>query len=96
MDCSIDEADCKALFYKLPPENIVQLKNILETYDGLAGELRTLDAGKGEVVVLALEDTKELILKIINSIADDLGLRPIPPPKDSLDGDWLLVKASDS
>ena len=82
--------DCKPLFFKLPAENIVQLKNILETYDGMAGELRTLDAAKGEVVIFALEDTEELILKITDSIAEDLKLRSIPMPKESLAGDWLL------
>ncbi len=82
--------DCKPLFFKLPAENIVQLKNILETYDGMAGELRTLNAAKGEVVIFALEDTEELILKITASIAEELRLRSIPPPKESLAGDWLL------
>ena len=82
--------DCKPLFFKLPAENIVQLKNILETYDGMAGELRTLDAAKGEVVVLALEDTESLILEIVDSFAKELNLRSIPPPVASLEGDWLL------
>lgn len=83
--------DCKPVFCKLPPDNIVQLKNILETYDGMSGELRTLCPKKGEVVILALDDTEKLVRELIASIADELSLREVPRP-DSCDGDWLFAE----
>ena len=76
------------IFLKLPPENIVFLKFILESYEGL-GELRTLNSHTGEVVILAIIETKNIVSCIITEFETRLGIREIPAP-EYLDGDWLL------
>ena len=81
--------DCVPIFLKLPAENIVQLLFIVENYEGDLGVLRTLDAGKGEVVIIAVKDTEKLTREVLKDIASDLQMREIPQP-DSQKGDWLL------
>ena len=76
------------IFLELPPEHIVSLKFVLESYEGI-GVVRTLDPLRGEAVVLALEDTKEIAHNIISSVAGELSIRFIPAPQ-SMAGDWLL------
>ena len=76
------------IFIRLPPEHIVSLKFIFETYEGI-GVVRTLDAVTGDAVLLALEDTAQTAREILVSIADQLSLELTPPPA-SLEGDWLL------
>ena len=49
--------ELRPIYLALPEANIVALKFITESYEGLA-ELRTLSAAKGEVVLLALSDTE--------------------------------------
>lgn len=89
-DSEIKGACSFPLFYKLPPENIVRLKNIIETYDGMIGEIRTLNAELGEIAIFALVDTKELAERVIKSLSEKLDIKEIPVPKD-LSGDWLLA-----
>ncbi|OVE80296.1 hypothetical protein BVY02_00740 [bacterium J17] len=79
----------RPIFLKLPPDNIVQLKFTLESYEGL-GILRTLDSDTGEVVILALEDTLADVESLLESIKGELGMRKIEAP-ESLEGDWLLM-----
>lgn len=69
------------------------LKSLLESYESVA-ELRTLDAGAGVVVVLALTSTEFLVRQIITAASseDTLGLsllREIAAP-ENFAGDWLL------
>lgn len=78
------------VFLKLPPENIVQFMFLLEGYDGL-GVVRTLDPGKGEIVVLALKDTVADVRNVIAAVSETVQVREIPPP-ESLNGDWLLAE----
>ena len=82
--------DCYPLFFRIPPENIVQIKNLLETYDGMTGELRTLNPEKGEIVVFAMPGTVNTVQELVRSVSEELGIREVPPPEESLDGDWLL------
>ncbi len=77
------------VFIKLPPENIVAIKFIIESYDGL-GIVRTLNPDTGEVVILAIEDTVNEINKILENLTKDLGLRVIPGPAN-IKEDWLLA-----
>lgn len=82
-----DELLCP-LFYQLPPENIVRFKFLVEGYDEF-GVVRTINNDAGEVVVLALKDFETQVLELLQSEAENLGLRRIPPPT-TLSEDWLL------
>lgn len=81
-------SDLAPIFLKLPPQKIVYLKFILESYEGL-GELRTLNSNSGEVVILAIRETKENLDQLLNSLKQELSLCQILPPY-SMKGDWLL------
>ena len=80
------------IFLMLPPENIVFLKAILESYEWL-GELRTLDPLRGEVVVMALKSSHDELNRVLESIQDETGHRSIPAP-ESLAKDWLMSSES--
>ena len=82
--------DCTPIFFRLPPRNIVQIKNILETYDGMTGELRTLNAEKGEIVVFAMSDTEQNVRGLVLSLSEELEIKEVEPPEDIKGGDWLL------
>ena len=81
------------LFLKLPPQNIVELKFTLESYEGI-GILRTINPQTGEVVILAVEDSAVELRAIIDSVSVRLELREIPAP-ENLDEDWLLDQIAD-
>ena len=72
----------------LPPSEIVSLKNTLEDYEGL-GIIRTLNADRGEVVILALPDTVETVNQLLESLKKELNIRIIPAPEGENE-DWLL------
>ena len=88
----IDELSSRLipLFLKTPPENIVLLKSILESYEHL-GELRTLDPKTGELVILALSDTEETVRSLLNSLIGKYNVRFIPQPKIRTK-DWLMAE----
>ena len=81
------------LFLKLPIENVVHLKCYLESYEGL-GELRTLDRDKGEVVILAIEDTIADVRSFVASVQVELDIVEIDQP-ESVKNDWLLNSDND-
>lgn len=81
------------IFIKLPTENIVMLKFLLESYEGL-GILRTLDPQTGEVVILSLSSTAATVRELLTKLTDELKLRIVPAPED-LKGDWLLAEEQD-
>ncbi len=83
-----DLPDIVALFLKLPAENIVVLRFLLESYEGF-GELRTLNRDRGEVVILAAPDTELELRAALESATHLTQHREIPPPS-SLAEDWLL------
>jgi hypothetical protein len=76
------------IFVSVPTEHIVILKSILESYEDL-GIARTLDAEKGQVVILALGDSALELRGMLDSLQESLKLRYLPTPED-LSGDWLL------
>ena len=76
------------IFLRLPEAQIVLLKFLLESYEGLA-VVRTLNAARGEVVVLALRDTEAEARAVVKDLAKDIQLVEIPRPAD-MSGDWLL------
>ncbi|MCB0324823.1 MAG: DUF4911 domain-containing protein [Bdellovibrionales bacterium] len=89
--CNLPD-DIRPLFLKLPPEHIVLLKNLLESYEGLA-EIRTLDRETGEIVLLALPDTEATLRSVLDSEQPSLAFRYIPTPS-SVAADWLLSGAN--
>lgn len=80
-------SDFSPIFIKLPVHNIVELKFIVESYEGLA-IVRTLDVEKGHVLIMSLEKTRADVLNILDSIAKDLSLELIDDVEIS-DDDWL-------
>ena len=76
------------IFLTIASEDIVYLKSILESYEEL-GIIRTLNKDRGEIVILALPDTKHELLALLESLRDDLTFRITPPPPDAGE-DWLL------
>lgn len=80
--------DVVPYFLKLPTENIVILKFLLESYEGL-GELRTLNREKGEIVILAAPDLFEDLRAILESSLHLTQHREIAAPESCKD-DWLL------
>lgn len=80
--------DYELIFLKLPAQNIVLLKFILESYEGLC-ILRTLNSARGEVVLIALPDTVNTLQEVLDDLEPLTGFRKIPAPS-TLDEDWLL------
>lgn len=87
-----DSGQLVAFFLRLPADRIVELNFLIESYDGV-GVVRTLDAGRGEVVVLASQDMAGEMQMVLSSIADSLDIHPIPTPA-SVESDWLLCSNS--
>jgi hypothetical protein len=77
------------IFVRLPAENIVLLKCLLESYEGIA-ELRTMDASVAVVVILALEDTRENVENLLLDEQSSLLAEVIEKPRHLLQSDWLL------
>lgn len=59
------------IFLKIPPESIVRLKFILESYEYL-GVLRTLDKEKGVIAILSVPDAAGDLESILSSLAAEL------------------------
>lgn len=78
------------VFLRIDPQHIAELKFTLESYEGL-GIVRTLDAERGDIVILALRDTHETLKLLLADLSPRLSFREIPPP-ESLKGDWLLYE----
>ena len=85
--------DAATIFLKLPTENIVLLKFLLESYEGFA-ELRTLHRERGEVVLLAAPDLESELLAFLDSTADMVGHRRIEPP-ETVTEDWLFASVKE-
>lgn len=55
------------LFYKISPNKIVTVKQVLESYDGL-GLLRTLDPKEGFVVILTVSDMSAHVKEVMSEL----------------------------
>jgi len=80
--------DFVALYLRLPPEKIVLLKAILESYDEL-GIIRTIDKKLGDVAVLSLPGLKAELELLLQSLKAELEISFKEPPND-LGPDWFL------
>ncbi len=84
----MSEAVFYPIFLKLPTENIVELIFVLENYEGI-GVVHTLSADQGEVVILAVSDSNEILDEILKDVGPRLGIRAIPRP-ELAEEHWLL------
>jgi hypothetical protein len=78
---------------KLPPERIVALKFLTESYEGLC-VARTLNPETGEVVLFALPDTHRIVMELVEKLKPELGLRELALPAGA-DEDWLFGAAKE-
>lgn len=95
----IEKDDLHPIFIRLPARNIVLLKCIIESYEGIA-EVRTLDNNLSDnnlalVVLLAMEDTKNTAYEIISSEKKSLEAEVIEKPLELTSSDWLLSYLED-
>jgi len=88
MEGDLEDELLRPIHLKLPPENIVVLKFIIESYEGIA-EVRTLDAKRGEIVLLALADTVLVVEDVLVELESELGVVRVDSGA-CMDGDWLL------
>ena len=80
--------DLKAFYLRIPPEHIVLLKFLVESYEGL-GVLRTLNRHTGEVVVLAPFESEETVGELLEELRGELSLEDLEIPEGAGE-DWLL------
>lgn len=92
-------SELRPIFLRVPPEQIVYLKFILESYDGL-GVVRTLDPEAAIIVVLALADTEAEADRLLESLGREIRIERLSAEEirgkngceDLLHGDWLLAE----
>lgn len=80
----------RPVYIQIDPEQLVVLKYIIESYDFL-GIIRTLNREKGEIVILAVEDTVDELMRVLVSVQPEIGFAIVPPP-ESVCEDWLLAE----
>jgi hypothetical protein len=87
---TIQDPLLKPIFISIQPKDIVFLKNIIESYEGL-GIVRTLDQKKAVIVLLALVDTYADAQNLLASLKEEGDLNfEIIKEGYPLDNDWLL------
>ncbi len=85
---SKDKTEPTPIYLKIPPNNIVLLKFLLESYEGIA-ELRTLDNDQALVAILALPDTVEAVQKMLDDEKESIKWVQLDK-HPNLESDWLL------
>jgi hypothetical protein len=81
--------ELEPVFIKIPPDQIVLLKCLIESYEGIA-EIRTLEKDTAIVVLLAMKDTVEIVFSILETEQFLLKCELIEEPICMTKGDWLL------
>jgi hypothetical protein len=76
------------ILVKLPPENIVRLKFLIESYEGI-GVVRTLEPDTGLVVILTMPDGAPTVLELLENLKGEIHCRVLPLPENA-DEDWLF------
>lgn len=84
----LETDELRPVFLKLAPKDIVFVRAIFESYEGIA-EIRTMNPETGIIVVLALKDTVEEVRRVVKDLESEMTVREIPVP-DEVKGDWLL------
>jgi hypothetical protein len=78
------------IFIKLPPEHIVTIKFILESYEGL-GIIRTLNAERGRLVLIAPGDSMQTLKGLLKSLKNEIFVEEIDIPPEA-NSDWLMYE----
>lgn len=88
--------DFSPIFIRIPPENLVELIFILETYEGL-GVLRTLNRSRGEAVILTTQSLASTLREMLGTISAQLKLEyDLPAPANySSDDEGLSLLADE-
>jgi len=73
--------DTRFLYFRIDPKRIVQLKSLLEGYEGLL-VLRTHDPVRGIIQLLVSPDFEEDVRRILASISGTIWMEPVAPPQD--------------
>jgi len=77
------------IFFKLPPEHIVTIKFIMESYEGL-GIVRTLSAERGRLVIIAPQDSMQTLRELLKSLEKELSLEIMDTIPSEAHIDWLV------
>lgn len=77
------------VFIKLPPEHIVTIKFILESYEGL-GIVRTLNAERGRLVIIAPADSMQTLHELLKSLEKEISLEILSNMPPEARTDWLM------
>ena len=77
------------IFIKLPPEHIVTIKFLLESYEGL-GIIRTLNAERGRLVIIAPPDSMQTLHELLKSLQNELSLEIMDTIPSEARADWLV------
>jgi hypothetical protein len=85
--------DVDPIFLRVAREDIVYIKFLVESYEGI-GIVRTLDRHAAIIVVLAPPDAAATARALIGEIGATIPCREIPWPPEASD-DWLLRAAVD-
>jgi hypothetical protein len=89
------ETEFRPLYLTLPSTNIVFLKFLLETYEGIA-EIRTLSQNEqdAQIVILALKDTLPAVENLLNQEKESINWE-FTTDLPNFDNDWLLKFAKE-
>ena len=88
---SSDEDQTQWTLLRIPPEHIVTLKYIVESYEGLA-ILRTLNRQEAQVVLLHPESSASTLEAILLELEKEFPLERLPLP-ESVPEEWYLSDA---
>lgn len=88
---TFEDGNVCAVFLRVRAENIAMLNFYLEGLEGL-GVMRTIDSGKGEVVILTPNCNLADLDRFLSSIEGEMMIWPIAPPED-VKNDWLLAES---
>lgn len=69
------------MFFRVDPRRIVDLKSLLEGYEGLL-VVRTHDPGKGIVQLLVSPDFQTDVQNILEDLSATIWMEQVPPPQD--------------
>ena len=80
--------DVHEIYLQVRRPDIAYIKFIVESYE-LLGIIRTVDPEKAVIVLLVLEDSRQLAREVLAALADEVDLEEVFRPA-GLGDDWLL------
>ena len=88
---AFEDGNACAVFLRVRAEDIAMLNFYLEGLEGL-GVMRTIDPGKGEVVILTPRCNLADLDRFLSSLDGEMMIWPILPPEE-VKNDWLLAES---